>query len=558
MLSSLHIENIALIKTLSLEHDSGFCVFTGETGAGKSIIIDAINMLCGARSDRELIRTGEQYALVEGAFGGFSDDTLKTMTELELEPDEDGIIFLSRKLSLDGRAISKINGRTVPASRLRGAAERLICIHGQQDTRMLSDADSFIKLLDRFIDNREATDEYYKAYKQYTDIKHELNSVKVDEDEKVRRADYLSYRISEIENARLKVEEEEKLNEQKTRLLNAKKIVTGCSSAYNALYGAENKSASILVDTAYREVSSLLTVLPELNELAQKLKSIKYEIEDISETVVKYIDEDTGTIGARLDKIEERLYVIQDIKRKYGGSIEVTLENCEKMKTELQQIENADEYLAKLKSQLTEAEKIMIEKAVVLTAIRKEGAVSLAARIKYELEFLDMGKLQFVVEVSEKQPAPDGFDTVRFLVSTNIGEPPKPIEKIASGGELSRIMLSIMSVLSQSDSAGTIIFDEIDTGISGKTSRKIGIKLKGLTMSATPLQIICVTHSAQIAALADCHLRITKEEKDGRTYTYVNELDKEARIEELSRIIGGLNVSERIRAAAEELLEQTD
>lgn len=558
MLVSLHVENIALIKKLSLEPNGGFCVFTGETGAGKSIIIDAVNMLCGARSDRDLIRTGEDFALVEGAFGELSKTELDALAEFDIEPDEDGLVFLSRRLSADGKASAKIGGRPVPVSKLRETAEKLIRIHGQQDTRMLSDSSTFITMLDKYANNGVALSEYKTAYKKMTETERELKTLVTDDSEKRKRADYLDYAIKEIEGAKLKPGEEEKLSEVKLRLLNAEKIASGCSTVYDVLYGSERTTAAQLVDGAKRELSTLVNILPELEPLINRLESVRIEIEDVASNLPGFIDDDTSEINAKLDRLEDRLSVIQELKRKYGGSVEAVLQYLVDMKEELQNIENYDEYIKNLSKKLELASLEATKKASELTETRQKAAEELAERMREELEFLDMAKLKFVVDLSPKKLSADGADIVGFLISVNIGEPPKQIDKIASGGELSRIMLALLSVLSRADGAGTLIFDEIDTGISGATSRKIGLKLLGLTESAEPVQVLCVTHSAQIAALANMHLKITKEEKEGRTFTYTNVLDRQGRINELSRIIGGVDNSGVISAAAKELLERKD
>ncbi len=554
MLLSIYIENIALIKKLSLEPSSGFCAFTGETGAGKSIIIDSLGLLCGARSDKEIIRTGEDEALVEGIFTVDNKYTAETLKELDIEPEEDGSITVTRKISRDGRSGAKINGRAVPLSRLKTAMAQLMSIHGQQDTQAFADNARQLAMLDSFADNGDIHEEYLKSYEEHKSIKQRLDSLNEDSREREYRLDMLRFRINELKSAKIKKGEKDELESERKRLANIEKIASRASEAYDALYGRDG-AASELIQNAYSAISSLEAIIPEASELSARLESAKYEIIDIADTVKEYLDSDVDNPEKRLDECEARLELIKKLESKYRASADDFEELLSDWEDELNINENSEEEKQRLENLLALADADMKKRAEKLSKSRRKASESLCERVTQELNALDMPGVTFEVSINTKDCAEDGADDIEFLISANKGEIPKPMAKIASGGELSRIMLCLKCVFADSESIGTLIFDEIDTGVSGKTSEKIGMRLKKAS-DGGKTQVICVTHSAILAAKADAHYKISKNEKDGRTVTNVEKLDKAGRRDELARIMGGLNITETVIKAAEEMLAE--
>lgn len=552
MLASIYIENIALIKRLSLEPENGFCAFTGETGAGKSIIIDSLGLLCGARSDKDIIRTGEDEATVEGMFYVDDEGTEETLKELDVEPEEDGSITVLRKLSRDGRSGAKINGRSVPLSRLKAVMSLLLSIHGQQDTQAFADTARQLKMLDSFAENSKESGDYKEKYERYTDLRRRLDALNEDSREREIRLDMLRYRISELRSADIKRGEKEELEAERKRLANSERIVSRSSEAYDALYGRDG-SAAEAIDNALNAVNSLCGIIDKADELSERLESAKYEIIDVAETVKEFIDED-GDAELRLDDCESRLELIKKLELKYRVSADEMPSLLEEWLEELDVNENSEEERARLSKLLTEAEKELDNAAQALHLTRKDASSRLCARVTEELNELDMPGVRFEVRLDEKPYSADGADDAEFLISANKGETLKPMSKIASGGELSRIMLCLKCVFADSESIGTLIFDEIDTGVSGRTSEKIGIRLKNASDGGRT-QVICVTHSAILAAKADAHYKISKSESDGRVVTSVEKLDCNGRRDELARIMGGLNITETVLKAAEEMLK---
>ena len=547
--------DIAVIKKLDVDLSKGFTALTGETGAGKSIIIDSINMLMGGKLQRELIRTGEKKATVCGVFTDLSSSALEKLAELGLEADEDGALMLQKSITEDGRSTVKLNGRTITAAVQKEIASSLINIHGQNDSLLFLTKSSHINLLDSFAENGIALDDYKKSYEEYTDIKGKLENLESGDKEKNRLIEIYRFQIGEIDALRLKEGEEEKLEAECSRLRNLEKIQKQTSFAYRVLHSSE-KSASVtyLLDRAAQSVLSISDVIPEAASLAEKLKNYRYEIEDIAMTVEGFSSDGfEGDPTARLNKIEGRLDAIAKLKRKYGSTISEILAFRNEISEKLDMIEQSDDKIAEYKEKLEMIKKQMAEKADALRKTRKNAASVLRDRIMDVLVFLDMPKVRFDVSIAPTEPRANGFDDVEFLVATNAGEPLKPMIKIASGGELSRIMLAMKSVLADKDSIDTLIFDEIDTGISGGTSRKVGIKLKSISKG---IQVICVTHSAQIASLADNHFKIVKTENEGRAFTELRLLDGEGRVEENARILGGIEVTETQRRAAYEMIRE--
>lgn len=555
MLSSLHIENIAVIKNLDVDLQNGFTALTGETGAGKSIIIDSINMLMGGKIQRELIRTGEKKALVSGIFTDLSPFVLSKLEELGLSADDDGCIMLQKSITDEGKSSVKLNGRTITSAVQREIASALINIHGQNDSLQFLTKTTHVGLLDSFAEDYAELDLYRESFERYSELKKDLEELLSGDKEKNRLIEIYRFQISEIDSLKLREGEEELLEAECAKLRNLEKIKKQTSFAYRILHSSE-KSASVtyLLDRASQSLNAISDVIPESAELAERLKNYRYEIEDIALTVESFASDGyDGDPTVRLNKIEGRLDAIAKLKRKYGSDICEILQFRNETAEKLDMIEQSDDRIAEYKDKLKIVETEMKERAEILHKKRVKAAEGLRDRIMGVLVFLDMPKVRFDVSIKPCEPRKNGFDDVEFLVATNSGEPLKPMIKIASGGELSRIMLAMKSVLADKDAIDTLIFDEIDTGISGGTSRKVGIKLKSI---AKGIQVICVTHSAQIASLADSHFKINKTENDGRAFTSLVLLDDGGRIEETARILGGIEVTETQRNAAMEMIRE--
>ena len=564
MLDTLHIENIAVVREADITLGRGFTVLTGETGAGKSIIIDAINLLLGARPQRDLIRSGETTAVASAVFTDIPETLAAQMTDAGLRLDEDGGLFLQRAVQADGKASTRIGGRPVSVSTQKEFIGALIAIHGQHDNQQFLRPEMHIRYLDDFAGIEALLDEYTVLYHEYNEIRAKIRSLQKNEQEKARMAELLKYQIADIDAGKLKPKEEELLLAKRTKIRNAEKIAKQVKTILHALYRSEKGySAMEQLDRAITALDGMSEIMPEAAAFSEKLSEFRYEIEDIAGTVQAYAEDDEGDPTVLLDKIEGRLEIISKLKKKYGATVEEVLAYRAKAFSDLDDITLSDEKIAALKEQLSQKEKELTLSAEQLTAARKAAGKTLSVRIMEELRFLDMEKVRFEVGITPLSGengdgevtrfGTRGCDNVEFLISTNPGEPLKPLDKIASGGELSRIMLAAKCVMAASEQISTMIFDEVDTGVSGKTSQKIGIKLKEL--GKTGCQVICVTHSAQIAALADAHLYISKHEVDGRVETSVKPLDEDGRIGELSRIIGGIEITDAIRATARELLE---
>ena len=564
MLDTLHIENIAVVREADITLGRGFTVLTGETGAGKSIIIDAINLLLGARPQRDLIRSGETTAVASAVFTDIPETLAAQMTDAGLRLDEDGGLFLQRAVQADGKASTRIGGRPVSVSTQKEFIGALIAIHGQHDNQQFLRPEMHIRYLDDFAGIEALLDEYTVLYHEYNEIRAKIRSLQKNEQEKARMAELLKYQIADIDAGKLKPKEEELLLAKRTKIRNAEKIAKQVKTILHALYRSEKGySAMEQLDRAITALDGMSEIMPEAAAFSEKLSEFRYEIEDIAGTVQAYAEDDEGDPTVLLDKIEGRLETISKLKKKYGATVEEVLAYRAKAFSDLDDITLSDEKIAALKEQLSQKEKELTLSAEQLTAARKAAGKTLSVRIMEELRFLDMEKVRFEVGITPLSGengdgevtrfGTRGCDNVEFLISTNPGEPLKPLDKIASGGELSRIMLAAKCVMAASEQISTMIFDEVDTGVSGKTSQKIGIKLKEL--GKTGCQVICVTHSAQIAALADAHLYISKHEVDGRVETSVRPLDEDGRIGELSRIIGGIEITDAIRATARELLE---
>ena len=553
MLLSLHIENVAVIKCVDIDFEKGFTALTGETGAGKSILIDSIGFLLGARGDRDLLRTGEEKAVVSAMFGGLGEETCRLLAENELSPDEDGNLLLTRTLGADGRTQCKINGRAVGTYTLRAIAPSLISIHGQSDNLQLLKSENHLSMLDAYAADEAARASYAKAYAAMQDARRALETLQMSDAEKQKKTEALTRTVQLLESAKLRVGEEEKLLAERKIVADAERISRQTAFVCRALRDAEKGNAAYILDRCAAALSQIADTVPLAGELAARLGDMKYEIEDIADTVYDF----TGDIGddpaARLDRIEGRLDKLDKLKKKFMTDEAGLIEKLAAAKHELAALSDLSDETARAEKTLEAAAAAATGAAAALTAARRAAAERLVPLISGELAFLDMEKVRFFADIRPAALSATGADTVEFMISTNPGEDPKPIAKIASGGELARIMLALKSVFADSFGVQTVIYDEIDAGVSGKTARKIGIKLK---TSARGTQTICVTHSAQIASLADRQLLIEKRVIDGRTETQVTGIAGEDRVREIARILGGVTVSETMRSSARELIEE--
>ncbi len=550
MLASLHIENIAVIRRLDLELSGGFSVLTGETGAGKSIIIDSLSLLLGGRVSRDLIRTGEESATVSALFEGLSDHVCRELERLGF-PTEDRTILLSRTVTADGRSRTKLDGRSITLSLQREIAPLLVSIHGQNDSQRLLSPDTHLEWIDAYIGENETAEQYRIHFSEWRQTRRRLESLLEDEAERLRLSEMLQYQIEDIDALRLSPGEEETLTQERDRLLHLEQINQQADLAFRLLRGGERGSAYDLIRRAQNALRTLEGLVPGAEELGERLAAVAAEVADIAETTEGYSEEGGGDPTARIDRLEGRLERISKLKRKYGGSIEEILAFRENAATRLETLEHSEEERERLSLLLAGQEAKLRVLSEHLSERRRAAAREITAAVTETLAFLDMPKVRFSIELHSVPFTERGTDAAEFLISTNPGEPLLPMARIASGGELSRIMLALRSVLNDRTGADTVIFDEIDTGISGKTSRKIGIKLSHIARGP---QVICVTHSAQIASLADTHFRICKSEREGRTETFVEALSHEARVEEIARILGGIHITDAQRDAAREMI----
>lgn len=561
MLDSLHIENIAVIKSVDIDFSAGFSALTGETGAGKSIIIDSINLLLGKKAERELIRHGESCCMVSGLFSSLSDSCVKSLSESGVSVDEEGKILIQRTVSADGKSQIRINGRAASLSVLKSVSSALVNIHGQSDTHTLTTPESHLAILDMFAGNAQLLSEYRESYYEYDDIKKEIKSISDNERERLRYAEMLEYQISDIDSLELYDGEEEELIDKKLKLKNSERIAKQAGFVFKALKGSEKGSVSFLLDRSVSALSTLSDVFPDYQGHAERLRDFLYQIDDIAEEVYSALDDVESDPTEKLNEIESRLDKISKIKRKYGLTVKDVLEFRENAYAELEKIKNSDDILKELEIKLEESYSKAEKIAAKLHSARVKAAKELEGYVCETLEFLDMPKVVFFASIKEsyegerKRLGKDGADSVEFFISANKGIDAQPIAKIASGGELARIMLALKSVIADKDGVMTIVFDEIDAGVSGKTARKLGIKMRSLSKST---QLFCVTHSAQIASLADNHYLISKSDKNGETETEVKLLTEDGRIAELSRILGGINVTDAQRAAAVDMLKERE
>ena len=553
MIESLHIENIAVIKSLDLDFGEGLTVLSGETGAGKSIIMDSLGLLLGSRAEKELIRTGETRAEVSAVFSCLSQNTRELLSELGFSAEEDSIM-LSRTLTQSSSS-ARLNGRAIPLSVLREIAGALFNIHGQNDNQQLLDPKNHASLLDAYAGCVAEKEAYAEVYREVLHQRAEIDSLQKDAKEQNRLVEILRYQIADIDAAKLKAGEEEALAEMVKKLRSVEQITKCVTLVEKALKGGEKgKGAIYLTDRSADALIAISDALPEAEKLADRLSNIRYELEDIAECVAD-LDEFGGDDALeKLDRAEGRLSTIEKLKRKYGSSVEEILAFRADAAEKLDAMEHLEDRMIELREELEKMESRARSMANELSQKRRAAAKGLTEKIKETLAFLDMPKVRFEVGMKPTRDlTANGTDEIEFMIATNAGEPLMPMAKIASGGELARIMLSLKNVLNECDGVNTVIFDEIDTGISGKTSRKVGIKLKEIGRSA---QVLCVTHSAQIASLATHHLYISKKEIGGRVQTELRELDEEGRVAEIARILGGIEVTEAQREAAKEMIAE--
>lgn len=551
MLSNLKIENIAVIKKAVIDFKDGFNVMTGETGAGKSIIIDSLNAVLGERTSRELIRTGCDFAEVTALFYDASDEVNSILNELDIPKEDDGAILVVRKMSPDGKNICKVNSVSVTVSMLKRLGKQLVNIHGQADNQTLLNEENHCSYIDRIAENEAIFDRFSDSYKEYVALKNQLDSLNIDEEQKLRRMDMLDYQIAEIEAANVKIGEWDELREKQTLFRNIEKLSSVLSTAYAYLEGDDEAQGAVSLSfSALNKLNSVSDISKDISELSSALEEKAYDLSAIGEQVKDLLDSldfDENSVAL----VEERLDVLYELSKKYGKTEEDILNFYNNAVEERNSIENSDEIKRKLTAEVNTAYEKALENAKELSKTRIFAGNLFSKNVCEELRFLDMPSVRFAVDIKDCPLCENGIDKVEFLLSANVGEDLKPLSKIASGGELSRIMLAIKSVLSEKDGISTLVFDEIDTGVSGSAAQKIAVKLKQVSHSH---QVICVTHLAQIAAYADEHLFISKSEHDGQTYTELKSLSFDERKSELARIMGGFEVTNAMLESAEQML----
>lgn len=557
MLSLLHIENIAVIESADIPFNSGFNVLTGETGAGKSIVVDAIGAVLGGRTSRDLIRTGAKSALVSANFCDLPQ--LKWFEENGYFPDEEGNLLLQREIRLDGKNLCRINGRPLSLTQLRDLGRQLLNIHGQHDGQQLLDPTCHLSYLDSYGELDALREDFSQTYQKVSQLKHQISSLKMNDAEKARRIDSLTYQINELERANLRPGEDEELAERKTLLRNAGKLMESIDTAFFSLFGSDEREGAIaLVENAEDALRVGGRYSDDLAELSEKLTELRFVLTDSAERI-RDKREGLNLSPAELDELESRLDLIYRLKKKYGATVGDMLEYLSKCKAELEEIQYSSDKIEQLTKILVGVLREAAVKGKKLSQERKKAAQSLETRIQKELADLDMPKVRFLVEFRAKEGSfhmdETGMDEVQFLMSANVGEDLKPIQKIASGGELARIMLALKNVLAENESIMTLVFDEVDTGVSGRAASKVARKMADV---ACHKQVLTVTHLPQIAAMADVHFSVEKGEKNGRTFTNVERLSIERRKEELARLTGGSVVTPALLRSAGELLAESE
>ena len=552
MLSVLKIQNIAIIESAEIEFSQGFNVLSGETGAGKSIILDSINAVLGFRTSRELIRTGESEAQVTALFSCVGENVNRKLESLDLPISPDDTLLISRVISSD-RNVCRVNNAITNVSALRELGTELISIHGQQDNRELLNDETHISYIDAMSDSSDLLAIYKNTYEQMNSTKAKIKRLSGEKSEKARKADILAFQIKEIEDAELNPGEWERLKNRRTELQNFEKIQAGLYGAYSALSGDDSFHGAVeMLSGAYRELSSVSQYSKDIESLSERLGNLYYDLEDIADSVRGYVGDD-GFSREELENIENRINTIYNLSKKYGETEDEILGFLEKAKEEYDDISFSDEKLEELKALYEQQYNKAMKLAIELSGIRQETALDFAKKVCEELKFLDMPNVEFVVDFKEIELSENGIDKVEFLISANLGEIPKPITKIASGGELSRIMLAFKTVMANKDKIQTMIFDEIDSGVSGRAALKVASKLKEVSRGK---QVLCVTHLSQLMSYADSHYLIQKATSDNKTYTSVTPLDLTGRKNEIARIISGGKITDTQLKNAEEMLAE--
>lgn len=548
MLSVLHIENIAVIEQAEILFEGGFNVLTGETGAGKSIVIDAISAILGERTYRDVIRTGANRAFVSAIFTNIPQYDWFSENQVEFDTQE---LQVQREIYADGRNVCRVNGRPVSVAALKKLGGRLINIHGQHDSQQLFDEENHLTYLDAFARDEQELEAYQQAFSAMQSVQREIQKLSMDESEKLRLVETLTFQIEEIRAANLVSGEEEQLKERRKVLQNAEKLSDALRMADEALYGGDSSDgAAGLLSNAEHALSRVSTIGADMQTLHQKISDLMYSVQDAADEL-RAMRDDLSYSEGELEEIEERLDAIHKLKRKYGASVEDVLAYLADSEQRLDEIEFASDRIETLKKREAELQKETIRQGEILREKRLSAAQAMESRICDELRQLDMPKIRFVCEFTPQQPMQTGLDSVRFLMSANVGENLKPLSKVASGGELARIMLAMKQVLAQQDGVPTLIFDEVDAGVSGRAAQKVAYKLWTVSKGR---QVLCVTHLPQIAAMADAEYTVEKRVENERTYTSVLHLDESGRKQELARLIGGSMITETTLAGAAELL----
>ena len=550
MLQLLHIENIAIIERADISFEPGFNALTGETGAGKSIVIDSMSAVLGQRASRELIRTGAGKAFVSACFTDVSPALLE---EFGIEPDDE--LLLQREIHADGKNVCRVNGRPFTVTQLRALGSRLLNIHGQHDGQQLLDEEQHLVYLDAFGRVDALSADYREKYEELQSLLRRIRSLQMDEAEKARRMDTLRYQIKELERAKLAPGEEDELLSRRNFLRNAEKFISAVEGANFSLSGDDGSYGALtLLRQAQEFIGSIRMLDDEYDDLYARFDGLYSELYDLAETVSDK-RESFDFSPNELDEVEGRLDQLYRLKKKYGPTVEEMIAYLERCRAEMEAIEDADDTLIQLENQRVKAQKAAQHAALVLSDARIAAAKELETRILAELRQLDMGKIRFSVAFEEQELTESGMDQVRFLMSANLGEELRPIHKIASGGELARIMLAMKNVLSEQDRVGTMVFDEVDTGVSGRAAQRVAEKMAHISRKK---QVLCVTHLPQLAAMADTHFSVEKGEANGRTYTKVQQLKRDQRKAELARLTGGAHISEVMLSGAEELLADAE
>ena len=548
MLSVLHIENIAVIEQAEILFEGGFNVLTGETGAGKSIVIDAISAILGERTYRDVIRTGANRAFVSAIFTNIPQYDWFSENQVEFDTQE---LQVQREIYADGRNVCRVNGRPVSVASLKKLGGRLINIHGQHDSQQLFDEENHLTYLDAFARDEQELEAYQQAFFAMQSVQREIQKLSMDESEKLRLVETLTFQIEEIRAANLVSGEEEQLKERRKVLQNAEKLSDALRMADEALYGGDSSDgAAGLLSNAEHALSRVSAISADMQTLHQKISDLMYSVQDAADEL-RAMRDDLSYSEGELEEIEERLDAIHKLKRKYGASVEDVLAYLADSEQRLDEIEFASDRIEMLKKREAELQKETIRQGEILREKRLSAAQAMESRICDELRQLDMPKIRFVCEFTPQQPMQTGLDSVRFLMSANVGENLKPLSKVASGGELARIMLAMKQVLAQQDGVPTLIFDEVDAGVSGRAAQKVAYKLWTVSKGR---QVLCVTHLPQIAAMADAEYTVEKRVENERTYTSVLHLDESGRKQELARLIGGSMITETTLAGAAELL----